>query len=136
MLADGFAAGHPVDTVIKNLWMPEIRSVIELNKVKAARAVDQLALAEALELSWIEPHLMPAYLRGQAYLMAHRGPDAAREFEKILNHRGIVLISPDGALAHLQLGKHMQCKATEQRPASPIRISSHYGKTLTQTFPS
>ena len=105
MLADGFAASHPVDTVIKNLWLPEIRSVIELNEGKAAQAVDQLALAEALELSWVEPHLMPAYLRGQAYLMAHRGPEAAREFQKILNHRGVVLISPVGALAHLQLGR-------------------------------
>jgi predicted Zn-dependent protease len=105
MLADGFAAGHPDDTVIKNLWLPEIRSVIELNKNKAAQAVDQLALAEALELSWVEPRLMPAYLRGQAYLMAHRGPEAAREFQKILNHRGVVWISPVGALAHLQIGR-------------------------------
>jgi eukaryotic-like serine/threonine-protein kinase len=105
MLADGFAAGHPVDTVIKNLWLPEIRAVIELNKDKAAQAVDQLAVAEALELSWVEPRLMPAYLRGQAYLMAHRGPEAAREFQKILNHRGVVLISPIGALAHLQIAR-------------------------------
>jgi len=85
--------------------LPEIRSVIELNKDKAAQAVDQLAVAEALELSWVEPRLMPAYLRGQAYLMAHRGPEAAREFQKILNHRGVVLISPIGALAHLQIGR-------------------------------
>jgi tetratricopeptide (TPR) repeat protein len=105
ILADGFAAGYPDDTVIKNLYLPEIRSVIELNKDNAAQAVDQLALAEALELSWVEPCLMPAYLRGQAYLMAHRGPEAAREFQKILNHPGVVLISPVGALAHLQIGR-------------------------------
>ncbi len=105
MLADGFAAGYPVDTVIKNLWLPEIRSVIKLNKDNAAQAVNQLALAEPLELSWVEPRLMPAYLRGQAYLMAHRGPEAEREFQKILNHRGIVLNSPIGALAHLQIGR-------------------------------
>jgi serine/threonine protein kinase/Tfp pilus assembly protein PilF len=105
MLADGFAAGHPVDTVIKNLWPPEIRSVIELNEGKAAQAVDQLAVAEALELSWVEPRLMPAYLRGQAYLMAHRSPEAATEFQKILKHRGVVLISPVGALAHLGIAR-------------------------------
>ncbi len=105
MLADGFAAGHPVDTVIKNLWLPEIRSVIELNKGNATQAVNELALAEALELSWVEPRLMPAYLRGQAYLMAHRGPEAAREFQKILNHRGVVFNSPIGALAHLQIAR-------------------------------
>jgi eukaryotic-like serine/threonine-protein kinase len=105
MLADGFAAGYPADTVTKNLWLPEIRSVIELNKGKTEQAVDQLAVAEALELSWVEPRLMPAYLRGQAYLMARRGPEAAREFQKILDHPGVVLISPVGALAHLQLGR-------------------------------
>ena len=105
MLADGFAAGHPVDTVIKNLWLPEIRSVIELNKRKASEAVDQLAPAEALELSWVEPSLMPAYLRGQAYLAAHKGSQAAAEFQKILDHRGVVLNSPIGALAHLQIGR-------------------------------
>jgi eukaryotic-like serine/threonine-protein kinase len=104
-LADGFAAGHPVDTVIKNLWLPEIRSVIELNTGKVAQAVDQLAAAEPLELSWVEPRLMPAYLRGQAYLAAHRGQGAAIEFQKILDHRGVVLNSAIGALAHLQLGR-------------------------------
>jgi eukaryotic-like serine/threonine-protein kinase len=105
MLADGFAARRPVDTVFRNLWLPEIRSAIELNKDKAAQAVDQLAPAEALELSWVEPRLMPAYLRGQAYLMAHRAPEASREFQKILDHRGIVVNSPIGALAHLQIGR-------------------------------
>ncbi len=85
--------------------MPEIRSVIELNKGKATQALDQLALAEALELSWVEPRLMPAYLRGQAYLLAHTGAEATREFQKILNHRGVVLSSSVGALAHLQIGR-------------------------------
>jgi tetratricopeptide (TPR) repeat protein len=105
MLADGLAAGHPVDTVIKNLWLPEIRSVIKLNQNKAAQAVDELAPTAALELSWVAPQLLPAYLRGRAYLMAHRGPEAAREFQKILDHRGIVVNSPIGALAHLQIGR-------------------------------
>ena len=45
------------------------------------------------------------YVRGAAYLAAHRGADAAREFQKILEHRGIVVSDPIGALAHLQLGR-------------------------------
>jgi eukaryotic-like serine/threonine-protein kinase len=104
-LADGFAAGYPVDTVINDLWLPEIRSVIKLNEGKAAQAVDQLAPAAALEIGWAEPRLMPAYLRGQAYLIAQQGPEAAKEFQKILDHRGVVLASPIGALAHLQIGR-------------------------------
>jgi tetratricopeptide (TPR) repeat protein len=49
--------------------------------------------------------LYPAYVRGRAYLQAGRGREAAAEFEKVLDHRGIVLADPIGALAHLQLGR-------------------------------
>jgi hypothetical protein len=50
-------------------------------------------------------NLYPAYVRGLAYLAAHQGADAAGEFQKILDHRGIVVTDPIGALAHLQLGR-------------------------------
>ena len=106
-LASGFASGYPVDTVINSLWLPEIRSVIKLNEGKWTQALDELQPTAALELSWTEPQLMPAYLRGQAYLMGHRGPEAAKEFQKILSHRGIVFDSPIAALAHLQVGRAM-----------------------------
>jgi hypothetical protein len=43
--------------------------------------------------------------RGEAYLSAHQGREAATEFQKILDHRGIVLNLPIGALAHLQIGR-------------------------------
>jgi hypothetical protein len=49
--------------------------------------------------------LYPAYVRGQAYLEAGRGRDAAVEFQKVIDHRGIVFADPIGALAHLQLGR-------------------------------
>ena len=49
--------------------------------------------------------LYTVYVRGQAYLAAGRGQEAAAEFQKILDHRGIVLADPVGALAHLQLGR-------------------------------
>jgi Tfp pilus assembly protein PilF len=49
--------------------------------------------------------LYAIYVRGQAYLAAHQGVEAATEFQKILNHRGIVVSDPIGALAHLQLGR-------------------------------
>ena len=104
-LANSFASSYPVDTVINCLWLPEIRSVLRLNEGKWAQAVDELEPAAALGLSWTEPQLMPAHLRGQAYLMAHRGPEAAKAFQNILNHRGIVFDSPIAALAHLQLGR-------------------------------
>jgi hypothetical protein len=49
--------------------------------------------------------LYPIYVRGEAYLALNRGPEAAREFQKIIDHRGIVVSDPIGALAHLQLGR-------------------------------
>jgi hypothetical protein len=49
--------------------------------------------------------LYPVYVRGEAYLVAHQGTEAATEFQKILDHRGIVVSDPIGALAHLQLGR-------------------------------
>jgi tetratricopeptide (TPR) repeat protein len=51
------------------------------------------------------PNLYPVYVRGEAYLAARKGSEAAAEFQKILDHRGIVLNEPIGALAHLQLGR-------------------------------
>jgi eukaryotic-like serine/threonine-protein kinase len=100
-----YASRYPVDTVVNSLWLPEVRSVLKLNQGKGPQAVEELVPAVALELSWVEPQLMPAYLRGQAYLTAHRGSEAAREFQKILSHRGIVFYSPILALAHLQIGR-------------------------------
>jgi hypothetical protein len=49
--------------------------------------------------------LYPAYLRGEAYLLLHRWRDAELEFQKILDHPGIVIADPIGALANLQLGR-------------------------------
>ena len=49
--------------------------------------------------------LYPSYVRGEAYLELHQGAQAAKEFQKILDHRGIVSADPRGALAHLQLGR-------------------------------
>jgi hypothetical protein len=51
------------------------------------------------------PNLYPVYVRGEALLAAHLGSEAAAEFQKILDHRGIVLNEPIGALAHLGLGR-------------------------------
>jgi len=75
------------------------------------QALDDLELAAPYELglpaggfyNW--PNMYPVYVRGEAYLVAHRGSEAAAEFQKILGHRGIVLNEPISALAHLQLGR-------------------------------
>jgi hypothetical protein len=63
--------------------------------------------------------MFPIYLRGRAYLIAGRGGEAAAEFQKILEHRGIVLNSPIGALSHLEIARAftMQGKTAKARVA-------------------
>jgi hypothetical protein len=63
--------------------------------------------------------LYPAFVRGRAYLAAHQGAEAAGEFQKILDHRGLMALDPVGALAHLQIGKAyaMQSDTAKARAA-------------------
>src|SRR5438552_19203415 len=68
-----------------------------------ALPIYELGLPALSSYNW--PNLYPVYVRGEAYLAAHQGSEAAAEFQKILEHRGIVLNEPIGALAHLQLGR-------------------------------
>ena len=92
-------------------YLPTLRARLALSDSYAQEAVDALRVAAPYELglpaiglyNW--PNLYPVYVRGEAYLAAHQGREAAAEFQKILDHRGIVLNEPIGALAHLQLGR-------------------------------
>jgi hypothetical protein len=80
-------------------------------RLRPQQALDALVSAAPCDLNlpaysyynW--PNLYPVYVRGEAYLAAHRGAEAAAEFQKILVHRGLVLNEPIGALARLQLGR-------------------------------
>jgi eukaryotic-like serine/threonine-protein kinase len=97
------------NTVVQGYWLPSIYAAIEINRKNAARAVAILQTAAPYELGQSQPFqlgmLYPIYLRGQAYLLAHQGTEAATEFQKIIDHRGIVLNFPLGALAHLGLAR-------------------------------
>jgi len=98
-----------LNTVFKLYWLPTLKAAIELNGAKSAQALVFLEAAAPYELGEPPPiqegTLYPAYLRGQAYLLAHTGNAAAAEFQKLLDHRGIVVNFPVGALAHLGLGR-------------------------------
>jgi len=110
-LADDLGERFPEDTVVQFNYLPTLRAKIALNHSSPWLALDILGVATPHELglpalgfyNW--PNLYPVYVRGEAYLAARRGGEAAGEFQKILDHRGIVLNEPIGALAHLQLGR-------------------------------
>ena len=97
------------NTVLKIYWLPTLKAAIELDRGHSAEALVFLEAAAPYELGEPPPMqeetLYPAYLRGQAYLAAHNGSAAAAEFQKFLDHRGIVLNFPLGALAHLGLAR-------------------------------
>jgi serine/threonine protein kinase/tetratricopeptide (TPR) repeat protein len=100
---------YPSETVLKVYWLPTIKAAIELNANNAPQAVVFLEAAAPYELGTPPQFqlgtLYPAYVRGQAYSQAHNGAAAAAEFQKLLDHRGIVLNVVTGALARLQLGR-------------------------------
>jgi len=107
-IADDLAKNYPQDTIVNSYWLPSIHAAIEINRQSPSRALDLLRAAESYELGNPSPSvgpLNPIYYRAYAYLGAGRGPEAAKEFQRIIEHRGIVLNSPLGALAYLGLAR-------------------------------
>ena len=108
-LADDLANRFPEDTLAQFNYLPTIRAQLVISRHDSSRAVETLQAAAAYELGtpgfFRFLSLYPVYVRGEAYLAAHQGSEAAAEFQKILDHRGIVLNEPIGALAHLGLGR-------------------------------
>ena len=110
-LADDLGKRFPEDTIVQVNYLPTLRAKLALLHSNPQEALVILGAASPYELglpslnyyNW--PNLYPVYVRGEAYLAAHQGSEAAAEFQKILDHRGIVLNEPIGALAHLQLGR-------------------------------
>jgi serine/threonine protein kinase/tetratricopeptide (TPR) repeat protein len=102
--AERLAGQSPANGSLNKMWLPRIRAAIELKRSNPQRAVELLAPATVYEAGWFDRYLS-AYLRGQAFLDAHRGQEAVAEFQKILDHRGVVLNSVIGALSHLQVGR-------------------------------
>jgi eukaryotic-like serine/threonine-protein kinase len=99
---------YPTDSFMKLYWLPVIKAATELNEGNSSQALQDLEVARPYELGGAGmtiSYLYPAYLRGQAYLMAHNANAAAAEFQKLLDHRGIVLNFVTGALAYLQVGR-------------------------------
>jgi eukaryotic-like serine/threonine-protein kinase len=94
----------PLDTLVQRYRLPAIRAAIALQRKDPNRAVQLLQATSAMELG-DAGYLLPVYLRGEAYLALHEGNLAAAEFQKFIDHRGLVGNFPWGALAQLQLAR-------------------------------
>ena len=109
-MAKDLSARFPLDTQTQSIWLPVINAQLALNKKNPQAAIDLLQPAKSLELALIPFTTNPSclyapYVRGQAYLALNQGPQAAAEFQKILDHSGLIWNCSTGALAHLGLAR-------------------------------
>ncbi len=100
----------PLDTQVQTLWLPAIRAQLELNRKNPTAALDRLEASSRIDLGQIQfinniSCMYPVYIRGQVYLAAGKGGEAAAEFQKILDHSGIVWNCWTGALSRLGLAR-------------------------------
>lgn len=100
-LAEQLDAEFPLSTLIHYYWLPTIRAEIELHSGNYTHAVELLRTTGPYELADTPSPLIPIYVRAEALLAAGQGGPAAAEFQKVLDHRGIVANSPLGSLGHL-----------------------------------
>ena len=105
-VAADLAKQFPEDTLVQLSYLPAVNAEVALARHDSLKALQALQTAIPYELaSYYMLPLYPVYVRGEAYLAAHRGSEAAEEFEKIIEHRGLVWNEAVGALAHLGLAR-------------------------------
>jgi len=109
-LAQDLGKRYPLDTQMQSLWLPEIQAQLTLGKKNPASALTATQAASPLELGSVPFVTFPSclyhvYIRGEAYLAAGQGSAAAAEFQKIIDHTGIVWNCWTGALAHLGVAR-------------------------------
>ena len=109
-MLDDLAAGNITNTIVQSAWVPAIRAQAEMAGQKPLRALELLDVVKPYERGQLIGNLsyscmIPVYLRAEAYLGAKRGPQAAAEFQKLVDSRGVVGNCWSGALAYLGRGR-------------------------------
>jgi len=124
-LADELAKNFPEDTSVQYMYLPTLRALFSLSGGDAAAAIQSLQTASRFDLAMgglgfygFFGALYPTYVRGQAYLAAHQAAAAVAEFQRILDHRSIVLVDPMGAMARLQLARALTLSGDTERAKS------------------
>jgi tetratricopeptide (TPR) repeat protein len=128
-LAQDLGKRFPLDTQMQSLWLPAIQAQLALDKKNPASALNALQAASPIELGQIFfvaniSCLYPTYVRGETSLAAGQGSAAAAEFQKILDHGGIVWNCWTGALAHLGVARAnaLQSRTSQGADADAARV--------------
>ena len=119
----------PLGTLVQRYWLPTIHAAVALQRKDPDRAIELLKTTIAIELRDLG-NLQPAYLRGEAYLMLRDGNAAAREFQKFIEHYGLVANFPWGALARLGVARAYALDAATD-PAARGKARAAYQDFLT-----
>lgn len=109
-LAENLAKSFPEDTIVRLNYLPALRAQVALNRGDAGSAIESLQVTSSHELMMsggptIDLVMLPVFIRGKAYLKARQGNEAAVEFQKVLEHQGLLVFSPIRALANLYLAR-------------------------------
>jgi hypothetical protein len=140
-LANDLERRFSEDTSVRSFYLPALRALLAINHGEPEKAIELLQAAVPYDLGAPGSRnfnfgvLYPVYVRGEAYLAAHQGAEAAAEFQKILDHRGIVLSDPIGALAHLQLGKAFALSGDKTRAKAAYQDFLTLWKDADQDIP-
>ena len=133
VLTQNLKTRYPLHTLVQSRWLPTIESELALGKGKPAEAIELLKTAAPTELgsggyASSNSCMYPVYIRGQAYLAQSDGRAAAGEFQKILEHNGVVWNCPTGALARLGLAR---ANALQSRTAQGVSADAARSRALT-----
>jgi eukaryotic-like serine/threonine-protein kinase len=128
-LAQALNSRYPLDTQMQSLWLPAIQAQLALERKNPAAALNALHAASSIELGQIAfvsnlSCLYDVYIRGEAYLAAGQSVAAGAEFQKILDHGGLVWNCWTGALAHLGVARAnaQQAKTSQGADADAARV--------------
>ncbi|MFY9912670.1 MAG: protein kinase [Candidatus Sulfotelmatobacter sp.] len=128
-LSQDLAKRYPLDTQVQSLWLPTIKAQIALDRKQPAAALNLLQATSSIEFGEVAfvlniSCLYPTYVRGEAYLAAGQDTAAAAEFQKILDHSGIVWNCWTGALAHLGVARAnaLQSRTSRGADADATRV--------------
>jgi hypothetical protein len=113
----------PKDTVVLSSYLPIVRARLALIRKDSSKAIEilQTAHCDLCAAGGLEPF----FVRGEAYLAAHQGPEATTDFQEILDQRGLVFNEPIGALANLELARAYAIQDES------IKSRAAYGEFLT-----
>jgi eukaryotic-like serine/threonine-protein kinase len=144
-LTEDLTRRFPEDTIVRFTYVPTIRALVALNHSQPSKVIELLQTTISYEGGTpIEGGsefllgagtLYPAYVRGLAYLATRQGAEAAAEFQKLLDHRGIVICDPIGALAHLQLGRAYELSGDKTKAKSTYQDFLSLWKDADQDIP-